>query len=154
MAEKVLSTVFYTVLAEEGTVWLRRAQKRYKLAVCDDGQLNYLSPKPRPFLDEEDDARILQTCEAATEEEEIGTVVLTLRLGKKGSVEVLASGELLATWSLTRGIRFSKDAHPIFRKDKDALATACLESLRGGSGIFGEAVEGDEVFSPTNMTKL
>jgi hypothetical protein len=155
MAVKVLNTLFYTVVVKHDVVWLRRVQKRYKLAVWEDGQLSFLSPKPRPFLDEEDEARISKACELEPEEfEEIGTVEITMELGEKGAVRLVAGGEHFATWSVTRGIRFEKDVHPIWKKDKEALAIGCAESLRGGSGIFEEPVKGNDVFSPTNLTKL
>lgn len=61
----------------------------------------------------------------------------------------------IATWTVSRGIRFNKKAHPAFRKDADALALAANEAVQGGSGVFHPKIlPGSNIFGENYLTEL
>lgn len=112
------------------------------LAHCEEDELVFLSKKPRHFFDRDDEEKVLRHCLELVEErgktERVGSVELFLFLSQGPRVEVKFVGDiLLAKWTPLEGLVFEEDAHPIFKKDKDAIALACWQVPQGSGGVLG-----------------
>jgi hypothetical protein len=97
-------------------------------------------------------------------ERTVGGVDVLFVRGERDVVSIRAGGHDLArfndwtefaTWNLSNGIRFNKNAHPVFRKDKDALGAAAAE-VAGGSGVFSpqKATDDTSIFTGQHLTDL
>ena len=116
-----------------------------QLCHLEGGALKFASKKPRHFLDEEDERRILRECrkfEELTLLLRVGSVELHLHLKKGPLIEVrFIEGELFGTWEPEKGLRLAKDAHPALAGDKKHIAKICSELPQGGGGIFQGEIE-------------
>lgn len=172
-----MHSVFYTVTVREKFVLLVREPFEWRIGkLTRAGKLNLFSPKVDLFFDKEDEEKILQVL-AAGDEKDVGTVEVVLVPGEKGRVSLRAGGHdqepdrstvsgdpmhgdldkwiEFATWTAAKGIKFNKQAHPVLRKDGDALAEVAAE-ISGGSGVFHNNIPGDSsIFrGGTRLTEL
>lgn len=117
----------------------------------DKKGLVYSSNKPRPFMDDEDEQKILQECKdlAVGADKDIGSIELLvygLQFGE-GEVAVRYMSEdiyapdlslLCATWDPENGLRWKSNAHPVFKGDKKHIAWTCSDAPKVVGGIFSK----------------
>lgn len=111
--------------------------------------LFFHSKKPRHFFDEDDELKVCESCEKLVDQEKrVGSIELYLFLHEGPRVEVrFVGGALLGQWTPGDGLKFEKDAHPVFKKDKAAIALQCWQVPQGVGGIFNQQ-ELDNVLEP------
>lgn len=176
-------TLFYTVAVRANFVWLVREPHSWRLGKwTKSGKLRLFSKKTDLFLDSEDRdkiCRVLAKSAGDDRERIVGAVEVLFVRGLRGVVSIRAGGHdqadepqdepfprdsphgdlhnwtEFATWSQTKGVRFNKEAHPVFRKDYEALAAAAAE-VAGGSGVFKAETGADDtsIFSGQHLTEL
>jgi len=148
-------TVPYVVALRRGTkrrilISLKRDQHEYGIGhFTEQAGLVYLSTKPRGFWDAQDEAKIRAECEKLLSEKPkteklLGTIELWLILRKGRIISISYNGTVdgqIAAWNPELGLRFTEDAHPAFRKDRQFLAQACLDLPQGIGGIFSRDLD-------------
>ena len=177
-----MHTLFYTVVVKENFLWLTRGTKEWRIGKFTlAGKLRLFSKKVDLFLDA-DDISMLEKVKVSEKDmiavagrdenerenvenvpsKKVGTVeilfapleggtIISIRAGGSGNFENWTE---FATWSLPKGIRFDKCAHPVFRKDKAGLSAAAGEFL-DGAGVFRAAKpEDSSIFAWDGNTKL
>lgn len=174
-------TSLYTVEVERGVVWLAARSGRWAIGryVKKSRRVQYYSPKTATFLDAEDCKKIQAVAaeqmkapkKQPAPKKQVGSVELLFWEGERGVASVRVGGhdqELedkergsvgdieawteIATWTVTKGLKFNRQAHPAFKRDADAIASSAHEAIRGGSGVFNPKVlPEDNIFTNQAM---
>lgn len=127
------------------SVYLQRSDKLFGI-----GTTEKLFSKRSKMLFDQDDWDTIHQTDATKKLLAIGSLQITLNK-KEDTIEISLCSELFATWSLTDGIVFLENAPPVFRKDKKAIAAACLELIRADAGgIFSSSTE-PPIFNTKNQ---